>query len=222
MKKFGFWLFGVVFFAGLPLIGWGLGDVAGFFADPFRLAYVVLMAIASLLVVLLVPREGRGFGEGEQLVARQRLTIRFLQLAPLLLVVLCPYLDRRGIVVLGAEAFLRPLGLVLTAAGFFLMNWSVAALGRHFSVDVTIQAGHQLITSGPYRHIRHPRYLGILVFFAGIAFVYRCWLGLGVTLLTLVVLLWRIRDEEALMAQQFGAEWEAYCERSSFLLPGIY
>jgi protein-S-isoprenylcysteine O-methyltransferase Ste14 len=65
------------------------------------------------------------------------------------------------------------------------------------------------VTGGPYRY---PRYLGIIVFTTGISLVFRSWLAL----------IWRIRDEEALMQRSFGKDWEAYSRRSWRLIPLVY
>jgi protein-S-isoprenylcysteine O-methyltransferase Ste14 len=48
-------------------------------------------------------------------------------------------------------------GLILMIAGQLLRWWSVATLGRLFTVNVAIREGHQLIDSGPYHFVRHPR-----------------------------------------------------------------
>lgn len=88
--------------------------------------------------------------------------------------------------------------------------YTTAVLGKQFSLQVTIQENHKLITEGPYRCIRNPRYLGIVLF------------NLGLALILVVVLLWRIRDEEALMHQTFGVVWEAYTTRSWHLIPYVY
>jgi protein-S-isoprenylcysteine O-methyltransferase Ste14 len=50
------------------------------------------------------------------------------------------------------------VGLTLMVAGQLLRWWSVATLGRLFTINVAIRPGHQLIESGPYRHVRHPAY----------------------------------------------------------------
>jgi len=79
-----------------------------------------------------------------------------------------------------------------------------------------------LATNGPYRIIRHPSYAGLLVNSLGWALVFRSGVGLVLTLLIVPPLIARMRAEEALLRSQFGGEYDAYCARTSRLLPGIY
>jgi protein-S-isoprenylcysteine O-methyltransferase Ste14 len=95
-------------------------------------------------------------------------------------------------------------------------------LGHRFSGLVAIQPGHQLLTSGVYRVIRHPSYLGLLVNALGWALAFRSMVGVLLTALLLPPLLARIRAEERLLRTQFGGEYDAYCSRTARLLPGIY
>ena len=94
-------------------------------------------------------------------------------------------------------------------------------LGRRFSGLVAIQPGHTLVTGGVYGVIRHPSYLGLLVNSLGWGLAFRS--GVGVLLAALLILpvLARIRAEERLLRAQFGAEYEAYCARTSRLIPGL-
>ncbi len=55
-------------------------------------------------------------------------------------------------------------GLIIMAAGQLLRWWSVATLGRLFTVNVAIREGHRLVDSGPYHYLRHPSYTAILLF----------------------------------------------------------
>ena len=56
----------------------------------------------------------------------------------------------------------------------------------------------------------------------GATLAFRTWVGFVLFPLVLSLLLWRIRDEEALMAKEFGEEWRAYCRRAWRLVPYIY
>lgn len=78
---------------------------------------------------------------------------------------------------------------------------------------------YELMTAGPFRFIRHPRYLGILVFTFGVSLVFDSWAALAMVGILLAVLLWRIRDEEALMGAHFGTAWEAYSKETWRLIP---
>jgi protein-S-isoprenylcysteine O-methyltransferase Ste14 len=181
-----------------------------------------MMAIVSVFVVIFVPDEGRSHGEGKKLVKRQKLSLLFLQIIPPLIILLSQFFDHRGIALFHENNILRSTGLILSFTGFLFMNWSVMVLGKQFSVDVTIQDDHKLITKGPYRYIRHPRYLGIIIFFTGIPLVFLSWSSLIMVLFLVIVLLWRIMDEEKLMQEEFKKDWEDYKKRTFSLIPFIY
>jgi protein-S-isoprenylcysteine O-methyltransferase Ste14 len=85
--------------------------------------------------------------------------------------------------------------------------------------DSILQPGHELVTDGPYRFVRHPSYLGMIL--AGWALVFRSGVGLAATAVGLLVLGRRIEDEEALLASQFGPAWTDYCRRTWRLLPRV-
>ena len=132
-----------------------------------------------------------------------------------------PYTDRANIWSLDGET-VRWFGVVLLAAGSTVRLWPVFVLGRRFSGLVAIQPGHELVTTGIYRLTRHPSYLGLLITMLGWALAFRSVIGVLLTFLMLVPLLGRIRAEEAFLRLHFGEEYDAYCRRSSRLIPGVY
>lgn len=213
---------GIFLFAGLPLIGWGVTDVKGFVGNSARLIYLIMTVILQLVIALFLPEVGQGSGEGRDTVQRQKKAIVLLQLLSLALVVAAPLCDRRAFLVIDGAEELRFLGLVLFLSGFVVMNGAQVSLGKQFSVHVTIQDGHRLKTDGMFRHIRHPRYLGIMLFNFGFSLVFRSYLALLLSAALMAVLLWRIHDEEALLHHEFGLEWESYAKRSRRLLPFVW
>jgi protein-S-isoprenylcysteine O-methyltransferase Ste14 len=112
--------------------------------------------------------------------------------------------------------------VVLFAAGGALRIWPVFVLGHRFSELVAIQPGHTLATRGPYRFIRHPSYLGLLVNSMRWGLAFRSAVGVLLALLLVPLLLARIRAEEKLLLTEFGGEYESYCVRISRLLPGVF
>ncbi len=214
-------LAGTAIFIALPLASWGADDVSGLLSQPARAAYFAAVVVLNAYASVRVPEFGKPRAQARRVVSRQRLAIRLLQVLPLLLLAGAPFCDRRGIAVIPWPR-VRWAGVALYVAGFLLMHLAEAHLGRLFSLEVAIQDAHRLVTDGPYRLVRHPRYLGIVLFAAGLALVFRSWPALALAVAIKLVLLWRIRDEEALMADEFGAEWAAYARRSWRLLPGVY
>jgi len=164
---------GVAIFVGLLLVGWGVKDIQGFFDHPARLGYVVLVVLLQVFVVIGLPEVGSRRAQGKKILPRERLTLVPLQLIPLAIVIAAPYSDRRAIAVLGQVDPIRYCGLVLFALGFLGMHWAEASLDKQFSVYVTLQEDHKLVTDGVYRYVRHPRYLGIVTFTTGISLVFR-------------------------------------------------
>jgi len=117
---------------------------------------------------------------------------------------------------------LRWTGLVLATTGMGGIFWSGWALGRLYSPEVTLQKEHHLVTYGPYRWIRHPRYLGGMLQGIGLSLLFRSWIGLILTAVFVVIILFRIRDEEAMMSAEFGAGWQEYCRKSWRLIPLLF
>ncbi|HEX9091249.1 MAG TPA: isoprenylcysteine carboxylmethyltransferase family protein [Anaerolineales bacterium] len=223
----------ILFFAGtvliyllIPLLGWGLGYLAEFFAFPPRLGYSIIVGLFGLAVgiqaytSILGIRGGKG--EQEKFVFRQHVVRILLIFALYITLFFIPLFDRLGIGVFSAPAGFNWLGVIFSAIGYSLIFLSGLALGRQYSPDVTIQKDHQLITAGIFRSIRNPRYLGIIALSIGVSLIFRSWIGLIATLIFMGVLIYRIRDEEATLRLEFGAQWDSYCHHSWRLLPYIY
>ena len=200
---------------GLGILGWG--GFAAYFAHPALVALVIVgcvMAGAALLA-------GGNLSAGEQEDRGNRWVLAAFGVLGLLNCYLPAYTDRISFWTIDGDAT-RWLGVGLFAVGGALRLWPVAVLGPRFSGLVAIQRGHTLVTSGVYGVIRHPSYLGLLVNSLGLDLAFRSGVGLVITALTLVPLLARIHAEERLLHTQFGDEYEAYCARTSRLIPGIY
>ncbi len=213
-------------YLGWPLLGWLSGGGGNFFASPTWIGYGLVVVIFSLAVGIQAFQGVEGIrgkkGEGGKLVFRQTVVRYVLELSLYIALFFIPFFDRRGVGVFNDVGLMRWLGIMLCLAGYGLIFWSGVALGRQYSADVTIQEGHHLITSNIYRFIRHPRYLGIMFLSLGISFTFRSWIGLLASIFFLLLLLFRIKDEEAAMHKEFGNEWQAYCRRSWRLIPYLY
>ena len=114
------------------------------------------------------------------------------------------------------------VGVVLMAIGGALRLAPVFVLGNRFSGLVAIQPGHTLVTTGLYRHIRHPSYLGLLLTQLGWALGFRSGVGVLLDAVLFVLLLARIHSEERLLLEQFGDEYAAYRARTHRLIPGLF
>src|SRR5215472_19096065 len=147
---------GTLAYLGLAILGWG--GFAAFFSHP---ALIALAVVLFLLTGAALFSEG-DLSPGDREDRANRWVIAAFGLIGLLAAYLPAYSDRKGFWVLDGEA-IRWLGVVLFAAGGALRIWPVFVLGRRFSGLVAIQPGHTLVTSGVYRVIRHPSYLGLLV-----------------------------------------------------------
>jgi protein-S-isoprenylcysteine O-methyltransferase Ste14 len=202
-------------YLGLAILGSGGFDA--FFSHPALIALTITVFVLSGVALFssgnLSPgvREDRG----------NRWVIMAFALIGLLLAYLPAYTDRKGTWTLDGDA-IRWLGVVLFAAGGALRIWPVFVLGRRFSGLVAIQPEHTLVTSGVYGVIRHPSYLGLLVSSLGWALAFRSGVGVLLTVLLIPLLIARIHAEETLLRTHFGDEYEAYCRRTSRLIPGLY
>jgi len=212
----------LLIFIGLPLLGWGIREIPRFFDHPARSAYVIVIFILQLFAILYNPQVGRNRENRESGIAQHKLDLVLIQIFSLAIVLLSPFSDGHSIGALNYGDDGRYIGLILMVPGFILMQAAEKYLDRQFSIQVTLQENHKLIQNGPYRFIRHPRYLGILMFFLGISLLFRSLLGMFLIIALVLVFVWRIYTEESLMHQEFGKEWEAYCHQSWRIFPFIF
>lgn len=114
----------------------------------------------------------------------------------------------------------RILGIGLGYAALGIILLSHKALGRNFSSTLIIRREHRLVTSGPYRYVRHPMYSGYLLLFIAAFCISRNWLlgGCGVGVIASLMTL-RIVKEEALLVERFGAAYEEYRSKTGMFIP---
>lgn len=120
------------------------------------------------------------------------------------------------------EHLCRVLGYSLFFLGVALSGWAIAHLKRSFLGNVAPMPG-PLVTTGPYKYIRHPVYLGMFLSVLGIAFaLLSLWGLLALLVLFVPAGIWRARLEEEALAQKFGDTWRTYVEETGFLLPSLW
>ncbi len=200
---------------GLAIAGWG--GWSAFFAHP---AFRALAWVTVGLAALAIP-SGGGMSTGEKEDRSNRWVLGAFAAIALLMAYVSAYTDRIGFWTLDGHA-MRWSGVALCAAGGVLRIAPVYVLGNEFSGLVAIQPGHKLETRGMYGVIRNPSYLGLLVSSLGWVLAFRSGVGLLLAASLLVPLVGRIRAEERLLREHFGAEYEVYCARTWRLVPGIY
>lgn len=219
-------VFVLIVYLGFCLIGWGLSDLTGFFASPIRFGYAVAVASFALLCGVQSYYSLAGIQDGKeetgQRIKRQTFIGGILVFILFIGLVLIPFSSKRNWLVFPEIPWLGWAGVVFCSIGYWLVFWSGLALGRQYSAEVTLQKDHQLITKGPYRLIRHPRYLGLLLISFGFSLIFHSWLGFLFTAIAKILILSRIHDEEQLLHEHFGKVWEEYCHKSWRLMPFIY
>jgi protein-S-isoprenylcysteine O-methyltransferase Ste14 len=123
---------------------------------------------------------------------------------------------------IGLSPALRAAGLALGAAGLYIVDRAGAALDGEYSPVVELSEGHVLVTSGPYRYVRHPLYAGFLLFHAGVALISANAFIAAVWICGLMGLIgWRLPREEKALERRFGGAWVDYRARTPAFLPRL-
>ena len=104
-----------------------------------------------------------------------------------------------------ARLALPMLALALAAQG--LRYWAIATLGPRWNVRVIVVPGLPVVTSGPYRWLRHPNYAAVVIELVAIPLLHGAWLtALGFSALNAWLLRVRIREEERALAEHCELE----------------
>jgi len=114
-------------------------------------------------------------------------------------------------------------GLALIVVGLVVRWTAILSLWSYFTVDVSIDDTHRLVTTGIYKFVRHPAYTGSLLSFVGLGLVFLNWLSLVIIVLPITIaFVYRIKVEEQALVAFFGDQYVRYCETTRRLIPKIY
>lgn len=123
----------------------------------------------------------------------------------------------------GFPVWLMIAGILVTVAGAAYSTWAMQ-VNRFFSGVVRIQTdrGHHVIDGGPYAHVRHPGYLGMLGYTVGLPLFLESWWALVPGLLALAVMLYRTAREDATLRAELPG-YADYARRVRFrLIPFVW
>lgn len=112
----------------------------------------------------------------------------------------------------------RIAGWLIAGAGVAAIVWGARSLGSGITPHPAPTPDATLRTDGPYRHVRHPIYSGVLLFAAGITLASAGPLKAAAFALLLVVLSIKARFEEGLLAEHFPG-YESYVRRTPRFVP---
>jgi protein-S-isoprenylcysteine O-methyltransferase Ste14 len=106
--------------------------------------------------------------------------------------------------------------LILLIPAFY---WMFSSLANNISPTVTIRSEHQLVTSGPYKWIRHPLYTFGFIMIVSVCVALANWFILSVALLTWIPLILRTPLEESKLIEAFGDEYREYMTKTGRYFP---
>jgi protein-S-isoprenylcysteine O-methyltransferase Ste14 len=119
--------------------------------------------------------------------------------------------------------WLQLVGAIVLSCSFFLLFLTFRE-NSYLSTVIRIQEdrGQTVVSTGPYRHVRHPMYAGILVFVVGTPLLLDSWYGVLVGLILLVVLARRAMLEERALREELPG-YAAYMAQVKYrLIPYIW
>ena len=110
------------------------------------------------------------------------------------------------------------LGIVLFVAGLALAIWARLYIGRNWGMPMSVKADPELVTTGPYRYVRHPIYSGVILGMVGTALA----VGLDwliVALLMAVYFIYSATVEEKNLVRLFPTTYPSYKRSTKMLVP---
>ena len=120
------------------------------------------------------------------------------------------------------EQLVRITVVLLEVGSIWLTLAAIRTLGKQWSVSARLVADHQLIRSGPYGLVRHPIYTALVAMVVGSALTASTWEGVIAAAAISALAAWiRVRSEENLMRQTFGAEYASYARAVPALVPWL-
>jgi protein-S-isoprenylcysteine O-methyltransferase Ste14 len=190
----------------------------------FRLALILL---AFMMLPFLAYHRVKSQATGERLDRRQEGLFILFTLRPvgaaMWVAVLAYMINPRWMAwsSVGLPEWLRWAGVALGVIGASLLIWTLPNLGKNLTDTVVTRKAHTLVSSGPYRFVRHPFYDAVALYVAANALAAANWFLLLTGAMVVALLVIRTRTEEEKLALRFGDSYRAYVGRTGRFLPRI-
>jgi protein-S-isoprenylcysteine O-methyltransferase Ste14 len=117
--------------------------------------------------------------------------------------------------------WLRWIGVVLFAGAAILLWKTHRDLGRNWTPTLGIREDHTLVTEGIFKSIRHPMYAAHLLWALAQPLILTNWIVGFAFLVTQILFLSRIKEEEQMMLDQFGDQYQEYMNNTGRFLPRL-
>ena len=197
----------------------------------WRMGWVYIILAISITVIsryLMIRRNPGLFAERSQALSREdtkgwdKILSPTLALGPLVIIVIAG-LDYRLDWSPAFSVWVELLGLVLLIIGYLFATWAML-VNAYFSSAVRIQTdrGQQVVTNGPYRIVRHPSYLGLLLGNVGTSLVLSSLWSLIPTAILTIVIIVRTALEDATLQNELPG-YRDYAQKTRYrLIPGLW
>jgi protein-S-isoprenylcysteine O-methyltransferase Ste14 len=118
-------------------------------------------------------------------------------------------------------AWVSIAGNVIIVCSFLAIFW-VIKVNSWAASNIRVEAGQKVIDTGPYAYVRHPMYAAALWLFVGIPLALGSWWSVALVIPFLPVLLWRLLDEERILARDLPG-YPKYQQRVKYrLIPYVW
>jgi protein-S-isoprenylcysteine O-methyltransferase Ste14 len=117
--------------------------------------------------------------------------------------------------------WLRWLGAVFGVLGFVLMFWTLVNLGKNLTDTVVTRANATLVTTGPYRWIRHPFYVTVILLVVAVTLLTANWFIGLCGLVVFISQVTRTPNEERKLIEKFGDQYRSYMARTGRFWPKV-
>lgn len=186
-----------------------------------------LMILLLLGCIFLISGFYRRRARSKEFIKRQEegylaLVLRMAAALPLLLVIILDifFPELMGWSKINLPNWLRIVGMSLALGSVVWLWWVFKTIGNNISETVLTKDIHELVTSGPYRWIRHPLYAGALLLLISIGLAFEDAFILGYSVIGILAFrLLVIPVEEEQLLEAFGEDYECYQSRTGAMLP---
>lgn len=189
----------------------------------------IIIAYLFIILFFFIERKLRQGQEAKswETTAEDRRSTRYVGIAfgiAFMAILVAPFLNHLHVCEISWHSlFMSWIGIVMMTLGLTLRVWAAQVLGAFYTRTLRTVKEHHVVQNGPYRLVRHPGYLGMIVVWSGAGLAVQNWVVFMVIFVVMISCYsYRIRAEELMLSQTFGKEYTSYKTKTWKLSPFLY